>query len=103
SFVPEKITSSCLRARRRRELCSPRTQRMASETLLLPEPFGPTTAVTPEPYSKTVRLAKLLNPWMESFFRYMVTPRPRRRDGTRPHARRPVAPRACSHLHPARA
>ena len=57
-------------------LCSPSTQRMASATLLLPEPLGPTTAVIPRPYSNVVRLAKLLKPWMESRFRYTVSPPP---------------------------
>ena len=104
SRAPEKMTSSCCFARRRRMLCSPSTQRMASATLLLPEPFGPTTAVTPPPKSNVVRLAKLLKPWMESFFRYTAqasVPAAKPRDGfQRPPA---AAPRACSRPRRARA
>src|SRR4029079_1235167 len=51
-------------------LCSPSTHRIASATFDLPEPLGPTTAVTPRPYSNVVRFAKLLNPWVVSRFRY---------------------------------
>src|SRR3989344_5163875 len=42
--------------------CSPRTQRRASATLDLPEPFGPTIAVTGVGNSKTVDLPNDLNP-----------------------------------------
>ena len=45
--VPPKMTSSILAPRREREDCSPSTQRMASDILDLPEPFGPTIAVMP--------------------------------------------------------
>ena len=44
---PWKITSSILAPRSRRARCSPSTQRTASDTLDLPQPFGPTMAVTP--------------------------------------------------------
>ena len=45
--VPIKITSSILALRRARVLWAPRTHVTASTTLDLPDPFGPTTAVTP--------------------------------------------------------
>jgi hypothetical protein len=45
--LPLKITSSILSPRRLLALCSPITQVMASATLLLPHPLGPTIAVTP--------------------------------------------------------
>ena len=47
--VPPKITSSILAPRSWRLFCSPMTQRMASEILDLPEPFGPTMAVMSSP------------------------------------------------------
>src|SRR4051794_7699517 len=58
---PAKITSSDLRLRSARP-CSPSDQRRASARLLLPEPFGPTTALIPGPNSTTVRSANDLNP-----------------------------------------
>ena len=61
-LVPEKIISSILLPRRYLALCSPNTQRTASDILLLPEPLGPTTAVMPAPNSRAVRSAKDLNP-----------------------------------------
>src|SRR5437870_6970321 len=36
----------------------------------LPEPFGPTTAVMPGRNSKTVRVAKVLKPWISRRLRY---------------------------------
>src|SRR4051794_10942545 len=42
--------------------CSPSTQAMASTTLLLPEPLGPTTQVRPGSKCRVVALAKDLNP-----------------------------------------
>ena len=45
--VPLKMTSAISSPRKALADCSPRTQRMASETLDLPQPFGPTMAVTP--------------------------------------------------------
>jgi hypothetical protein len=44
---PWKITSSIFAPRSRRARCSPSTQRTASDTLDLPQPLGPTMAVTP--------------------------------------------------------
>src|ERR1700737_1606213 len=52
-----------------RALRSPRTQRMASTRLLLPEPLGPTTAVMPGSKSSCVFFAKVLNPWTSTDFR----------------------------------
>ena len=46
-WLPLKITSSIDAPRRLFALCSPRTQEMASEMLLLPQPLGPTMPVTP--------------------------------------------------------
>jgi len=60
--LPAKITSSIERPRRCFALCSPIAQRMASTTLLLPQPLGPTTPVTPSSKEKTTRSANDLNP-----------------------------------------
>ena len=45
--VPLKITSAISPPRRALAEVSPKTQRIASTTLDLPQPFGPTTPVTP--------------------------------------------------------
>ena len=45
--VPAKMTSSIFPPRSALAPCSPSTQAIASTTLLLPEPFGPTTQVMP--------------------------------------------------------
>src|SRR6478609_8217135 len=63
---PLKITSSMFLPRRCFGLCSPRTQRIASTMFDLPQPFGPTTPVTPEGKSRTVRWGKDLNPTSSS-------------------------------------
>ena len=47
AWLPLKITSSIDAPRRLLALCSPRTQEIASEMLLLPQPLGPTMPVTP--------------------------------------------------------
>ncbi len=60
--LPVKIRSSVFLTRNSLYDCSPITQRTASATLLLPEPFGPTIAVTPRSKMKSVRFAKVLNP-----------------------------------------
>ena len=60
--LPPKITSSIRSPRRLRALCSPRTHVMASMTLLLPQPFGPTMAVTPPSNASSARSGKLLKP-----------------------------------------
>src|ERR1700674_5901565 len=51
--VPLKMTSSMVPPRSDLALCSPSTQVIASERLLLPQPLGPTMAVMP-PASSTV-------------------------------------------------
>src|ERR1700753_2288058 len=61
--VPAKMTSSILPPRRALAPCSPRTQAMASTTLDLPEPFGPTTQVMPGSSRNVVAEAKDLNPF----------------------------------------
>ena len=55
------MTSSALRERSARP-CSPSAQRSASARLLLPDPFGPTTALIPGPNSTFVRSANDLKP-----------------------------------------
>ena len=56
--LPEKITSCIEPLRSAFAPCSPMTQDMASTTLDLPEPLGPTTQVTPGSNSKVVLEAK---------------------------------------------
>src|SRR5699024_6689435 len=74
-WVPPKMTSSILPAPRSCfELVSPITQRIASEILLSPEPFGPTTPVMPGPIVILVRSGKDLNPWISSSFSRMQEP-----------------------------
>jgi len=46
---------------------------MESEILLLPQPFGPTTQVTPRSKVISVLSAKDLNPNSSIFFKYMAT------------------------------
>ena len=70
--VPLKITSAISSPRRALAEVSPSTQRMASTTLLLPQPFGPTMPVTPVANSKWVLSAKDLNPNRSRLLRYMV-------------------------------
>ena len=53
--VPEKITSSMAAARMLLCEVSPITQRKASSRLDLPQPFGPTTPVSPFSISKLGR------------------------------------------------
>ena len=57
-LVPAKMTSSILPPRSDFAPCSPITQARASTTLDFPEPFGPTTAVTPFSKAKVVGWAK---------------------------------------------
>ena len=59
---PANTISSIFLPRRFFADCSPNTQRTASERLLLPLPFGPTTAVTPSSNSITVLSANDLKP-----------------------------------------
>src|SRR5580658_5813982 len=68
--VPLKMTSVISEALSPLADCSPMTHRTPSETLVLPQPLGPTTAVTPGSNKSSVLSAKDLNPWISSFFRY---------------------------------
>src|SRR3989337_2968122 len=56
------MTSSLLPPRSALAPCSPRTQEMASTTLDLPEPLGPTTQVIPGSSFNVVAEAKDLKP-----------------------------------------
>ncbi len=67
--VPAKITSSIFPPRRVLAPCSPITQASASTTLDLPEPLGPTTAVTPGSKSNVVAEANDLKPRTVRLFR----------------------------------
>src|SRR4029079_3017958 len=60
--VPAKITSSILPPRSAFAPCSPSTQAMASTTLDLPDPLGPTTQVIPGSSFNVVAVAKDLKP-----------------------------------------
>src|SRR6266481_2597186 len=61
--VPLKMQSAMRSARSDLWLCSPRTQEMASTTLDLPQPLGPTMQVVPEPLKvTTVRSQNDLKP-----------------------------------------
>ena len=68
--VPAKMTSSIFPPRRLFAPCSPITQERASTTLLLPEPFGPTTQVIPGSNFKVVGAAKDLKPFRVMLFKY---------------------------------
>ncbi|GAA2184231.1 hypothetical protein GCM10009848_08800 [Micromonospora lupini] len=68
--VPAKMTSSILPPRRAFAPCSPSTQAMASTTLDLPEPFGPTTQVIPGSSFNVVAEAKDLKPFTVRLLRY---------------------------------
>src|SRR5438045_9473710 len=70
--VPLKITSAISPPRSALADCSPSTQRIASETFDLPQPLGPTMAVTPGWKFKEVLSAKDLNPKTVKFLRYIV-------------------------------
>src|SRR5687767_13266322 len=73
--LPAKITSSIDAPRRLFALCSPRTQEMASEMLLLPQPFGPTIPVTPPLKESSCRSQKDLKPLISTCSR-RITVRP---------------------------
>src|ERR1044072_2734778 len=68
--VPAKMTSSILPPRSALAPCSPRTQAMASTTLDLPDPLGPTTQVIPGSSFIVVVEAKDLNPFAVKVLRY---------------------------------
>src|ERR1700704_4019241 len=66
--VPLKMQSAMRSARSDLWLCSPRTQEMASTTLDLPQPFGPTMHVVPDPLNvTTVRSQNDLKPTISTF------------------------------------
>ena len=69
SAVPAKMTSSIFPPRSAFAPCSPSTQAIASTTLDLPEPLGPTTAVMPGSKRSVVADAKDLKPFMVRDFR----------------------------------
>src|SRR3954453_10681729 len=69
SAVPAKMTSSILPPRSVRGPCAPRTHATASTRLDLPDPFGPTTTITPGSNSRTVLSANDLNPRRVNDFR----------------------------------
>src|SRR5512136_2304038 len=59
------MRSSIRSPRKSLALCSPSAQRMASETLLCPQPLGPTTPVTPGSNDRSTLSAKDLKPKRE--------------------------------------
>jgi hypothetical protein len=63
---PWKMTSVMFPPRSMRARCSPSTQRMASDTFDLPQPFGPTMAVQPSSKRRNVWSANDLKPWSSS-------------------------------------
>src|SRR5437899_3976603 len=66
--VPLKMQSAMRSARSDLWLCSPRTQEMASTTLDLPQPLGPTMQVVPDPLKvTTVRSQNDLKPTISTF------------------------------------
>jgi hypothetical protein len=92
--VPAKMTSSIFWLRTADGAWAPSTQPMASTTLDLPDPFGPTTTVTPGSRSSTVVSAKDLKPFSVSVLRNIC--QPRLRGGATPAAH----PRSELHLSP---
>src|SRR5689334_16649168 len=70
--VPAKMTSSILPPRRALAPCSPRTQAIASTTLDLPDPLGPTTQVMPGSKRSVVGDAKDLKPFSVRLLRCTV-------------------------------
>src|ERR1700693_156465 len=71
-LVPEKITSSIEEARMDLYEDSPITQRSASTRLDLPQPFGPTTPVSPGSIRKSVGSTNDLNPIRRSRVSFML-------------------------------
>ena len=72
--VPAKMTSSIFPPRSALAPCSPSTQLIASTTLDLPEPFGPTTQVIPGSSRSVVAEAKDLKPFSVRLFRCTALP-----------------------------
>src|SRR5690606_31810696 len=95
--VPAKMTSSILPPRRLLAPCSPSTQAMASTTLDLPEPLGPTTQVIPGSSTSVVAEANDLKPLTVRLFRCTrcLSP-PRHRVATRRGATTPALAKLCA-------
>ncbi len=72
--VPAKMTSVMCPPRSDFAPCSPITQARPSTTLDLPDPLGPTTAVTPGSKAKVVAEAKDLKPFRVRLFRCTTAP-----------------------------
>src|SRR4029450_882454 len=72
---PLKMTSSILSPRRLLADCSPSTHVSASATLLLPQPLGPTMAVTPRSNASSERSEKDLKPLISRGSGRIDTPR----------------------------
>ncbi len=85
--VPAKMTSSIFWERTADGAWAPSTQAMASTTLDLPEPLGPTTTVTPGSSPRSAVSANDLKPLMVRFLRNTVAdgsgPPPSRRASLR--------------------
>ena len=73
--VPAKMTSSIFWLRTELGACAPSTQAMASTTLDLPDPLGPTTTVTPGSSSSVVASANDLKPLRVNVLRNMAPPK----------------------------
>src|SRR5258707_6514411 len=73
-LLPEKITSSIDDARMDLYEDSPITQRSASTRLDLPQPFGPTTPVSPGSIWKSVGSTNDLNPSRRSLLSFIIPP-----------------------------
>ncbi|CAB5065245.1 unannotated protein [freshwater metagenome] len=72
--VPAKMTSSIFADRTIDGFWAPRTQPMASTTFDLPEPFGPTTTVTPGSSDSVVASANDLKPFICRVLRNTLLP-----------------------------
>ena len=72
--VPAKMTSSIFCDRTAEGAWAPSTHPMASTTFDFPDPFGPTTTVTPGSSSRAVVSAKDLNPFKVSVLRNIREP-----------------------------
>src|ERR1044072_8126515 len=72
--VPLKMTSAISPPRRALADGSPSTQRIASDTLDLPHPLGPTMAATPGWKFSDILSANDLKPNIVRFLRYMTVP-----------------------------
>ena len=85
--VPAKMTSSIFWDRTDEGAWAPSTHAIASTTLDLPDPLGPTTTVTPGSRSRLAVSAKDLNPLIVRFLRNTAgdgTGRARRERGPQP-------------------